>query len=67
MRHGSIYGLFAALAVYAVGLYVDPKAAKHLLSNQQAAISSREGIPEQAVFDGMLHSSWLSFASLSYV
>ena len=40
-------------AVYAVGLYVDPKAAKHLLSNKQADISAKQGIPEQAVFDGM--------------
>ena len=40
-------------AVYAVGLYVDPKAAKHLLSSKQADISAKQGIPEQGVFDGM--------------
>lgn len=39
-------------AVYAVGLYVDPKAAKKLLSSKQADISAVQGIPEQAVFDG---------------
>ncbi len=39
-------------AVYAVGLYVDPKAAKKLLSSKQADISAIQGIPEQAVFDG---------------
>ncbi len=43
------------LAVCAVGLYVDPKAAKRLLSSKQADISSKQGIPEQGVFDGMLH------------
>ena len=39
-------------AVYAVGLYVDPRAAKKLLSSKQADISAVQGIPEQAVFDG---------------
>lgn len=42
----------ASSAVYAVGLYVDPKAAKKLLSSKQADISAVQGIPEQAVFDG---------------
>jgi len=45
-------------AVYAVGLYVDPKAAKKLLSSKQADISAVQGIPEQAVFDGA-HTHWL--------
>lgn len=39
-------------AVYAVGLYVDPKAAKKLLNSKQAEISAKSGIPEQAIFDG---------------
>lgn len=41
-------------AVYAVGLYVDPKAAKNLLNSKQAGISAKSGIPEQAIFDGRL-------------
>lgn len=45
------------IKVYAVGLYVDPKAAKQLLSSKQADISSREGIPEQAVFDDLAKSN----------
>jgi hypothetical protein len=51
-------------AVYAVGLYVDPKAAKKLLSSKQADISAVQGIPEQAVFDGA-HTHWLHIFSLS--
>lgn len=39
-------------AVYAVGLYVDPKAAKSLLNSKQAEISATSGVPEQAIFDG---------------
>ena len=39
-------------AVYAVGLYVDPKAAKSLLNSKQAEISATSGAPEQATFDG---------------
>ena len=38
--------------MYAVGLYVDPKAAKHLLNSKQAGIVATSGVPEQAVFDG---------------
>ena len=40
------------LVVYAVGLYVDPKATKRLLNKEQADISGRSGLPDQAVFDG---------------
>lgn len=52
-------------AVYAVGLYVDPKTAKKLLSSKQADISAVQGIPEQAVFDGAhTHSGFTLSATL---
>ena len=56
------------LVVYAVGLYVDPKATKRLLSSEQADISGRSGLADQAVFDGKLHCylsiSWLKADTL---
>ena len=53
-------------AVYAVGLYVDPKAAKKLLSSKQADISAIQGIPEQAVFDGA-HTLALHLQPINYI
>ncbi|KAL3161040.1 hypothetical protein ABBQ38_009423 [Trebouxia sp. C0009 RCD-2024] len=45
------------IKVYAVGLYVDPKAAKNLLNSKQAGISAKSGIPEQAIFDDLVKSN----------
>jgi len=56
----------ASSAVYAVGLYVDPKAAKKLLSSKQADISAVQGIPEQAVFDGA-HTLALHLQPINYI
>lgn len=56
VRNKKLMGL-KNIKVYAVGLYVDPKAAKHLLSSKQADISAKQGIPEQGVFDDLVRSN----------
>lgn len=55
VRNKKLMGM-KTIKVYAVGLYVDPKAAKKLLSSKQADISAVQGIPEQAVFDDLVTS-----------